>query len=393
MRVTWVNRSFLGYRVPVYAELDRLLGGRLSVVFSTDATDERVQAGIASALGVRAVGLTGERTFVGRRADSDRFANTSLHVGFQPGLLAAIHASAPDVVIGEGFFQWTAAAFARRLRHGTPVVLSYERTAHTERNAQWYRTLYRRQALRLVACVCCNGRLSAQYVRALGMPAERVLEGAMAADTRAIEAAARRVEPAEKQRLLTLHGLRRPLFLSVGQLIERKGVRELLEAWARYKSDARATDGATLLFVGEGPERSVVQEALRLGRVRDVVLAGAVDHEALPTYYALADAFVLATLEDNWSLVVPEAMACGLPILSSRHNGCWPELVLDGTNGYTFDPADAQAAAAAIGRIGADAGERRRMGGESRRIVERFSPQAAAGVFHEACRRSLASPR
>jgi glycosyltransferase involved in cell wall biosynthesis len=51
----------------------------------------------------------------------------------------------------------------------------------------------------------------------------------------------------------------------------------------------------------------------------------------------VADVFVLPTLEDNWSLVIPEAMACGLPVTTSIYNGCHAELIRDGENGCTFD--------------------------------------------------------
>ena len=46
----------------------------------------------------------------------------------------------------------------------------------------------------------------------------------------------------------------------------------------------------------------------------------------------------MPTLEDNWNLVVPEAMACGLPIACSIYNGCYPELVHEGINGKLFGP-------------------------------------------------------
>lgn len=55
-------------------------------------------------------------------------------------------------------------------------------------------------------------------------------------------------------------------------------------------------------------------------------------------YYAIADVFILPTLEDNWSLVVPEAMSCGLPVATSIYNGCAPELVKKDINGIVFDP-------------------------------------------------------
>ena len=45
----------------------------------------------------------------------------------------------------------------------------------------------------------------------------------------------------------------------------------------------------------------------------------------------------MPTIEDNWSLVVPEAMSCGLPVATSIYNGCHEELIENGGNGYIFD--------------------------------------------------------
>ena len=67
-------------------------------------------------------------------------------------------------------------------------------------------------------------------------------------------------------------------------------------------------------------------------------LLGKVDYETVYQFYAIADVFILPTIEDNWSLVIPEAMACGLPVATSIYNGCHPELVHKGENGITFDP-------------------------------------------------------
>ena len=65
---------------------------------------------------------------------------------------------------------------------------------------------------------------------------------------------------------------------------------------------------------------------------------GNVDYNDIYKYYAIGDVFIIPTLEDNWSLVVPEAMACGLPIACSIYNGCYPELVKQNINGSLFDP-------------------------------------------------------
>ena len=102
-------------------------------------------------------------------------------------------------------------------------------------------------------------------------------------------------------------------------------------------------------------------------------------------YYAAADVFIIPTLEDNWSLVVPEAMACGLPILCSRYNGCWPELVKEGVNGWVFDPFDINDMLRVF-RAASDAGDQlKKMGDRSHEIVEAHSPENAARSILSAC--------
>src|SRR5258706_4088692 len=141
MRILWVNPSFSDYRVPVYAELDRLTGGEFRIVYSKTRTPLRVDAKIREVLGPRAIGLDGERS-LGLRQEDAHFANTGVRIPYQPDLLTRVLDTKADVVIAEGFFQWTPAALAKRQCQRVPLVISYERTAHTERNCPRWRTLY-----------------------------------------------------------------------------------------------------------------------------------------------------------------------------------------------------------------------------------------------------------
>ena len=79
-----------------------------------------------------------------------------------------------------------------------------------------------------------------------------------------------------------------------------------------------------------------------------VIFTGGIDYSIIYKYYAISDVFIIPTLEDNWSLVVPEAMACGLPIACSIYNGCHPELVHKDNNGITFDPLDQESVTNAL---------------------------------------------
>jgi len=388
MSVAWLNPCFLHYRVPVYVPLDRLLANQLTVVFSASRMLPSLVPLITEALGSRAVALSGERQ-LGVGGGSNAFANQGYSVPFQRGLLKAIRGVRPDVIISEGFFQWTPAALWWRWRQGTPVVVSYECTAHTERRAGRIRTAYRRWAARHVDAVCCNGLLSREYcTEVLGVDPARIVTGAMAADSKVLAAECQSVSADGLATKLAALDLCRPVFACVGRLVKRKGVQELLAAWKLFTERRPAARGS-LLFVGDGPERQELERLVRQHSLPGVAFAGAVDYQAIALYYALCDVLVVPTLEDNWSLVVPEAMACSKPVLCSRFNGCWPELVKDGVNGWTFDPLNQVELAGLFERCAAQADILPAMGEASRGIVEDFTPQHAAGAFLRACSLAL----
>jgi len=380
-RVTWVTRSFLDYRVPVFAALDDLLGGRLSLVYSTESVPQRVREKIVSILGPRAVGLTGEWCF-GPKTDTG-LANSAVSIVYQPGVLKQIWRTHPDVLVGDGFFRWTFPALLTRLLKRVPLVLCYERTHRTERNCQWYRAAYRKSVLPFVDAMCCNGQETVDYVRSLGMSATKLTLKNMAADVNGLLAASGQVDESERAAIRSQYGIEGVCFLYSGQLIPRKGVAELVEAWRRHES-VQASPG-TLMLVGDGPEEAKLRAMVAAQGMKHVRFAGRVDYDSIYKCYRAADVFVIATLEDNWSLVVPEAMACGLPILSSQYNGCCPELIHPGRNGFIFDPLKPEFLTALFGTCCERPEDLPSMGRESQRIVSEFTPEATASEILRAC--------
>ena len=380
LRITYVARSFLDYRVPVLAELDKLCQGQLHYIASKKWTPERALKKLSGVLGERAVFLSGERSL---GVDMPNESNRSFCIPYQPGLLRIIAGTKPDVVVGDGFFQWTFAALLNRLVHGTPLVVCYERWAHTERRAQWYRNLYRKIALRFTAMVCCNGSLCADYTRSLGFPSARITTGHMAADTDKLAEQVQLISEQSIQATQLSWNAQGIVFLYVGRLINMKGLDSLLEAWALFEK--QHPTGGTLVIVGGGPEeRNLKEQSNRVGMTR-VRFTGQVDYDQLVPYYAAADVFIIPTLEDNWSLVVPEAMSCGLPVLCSKYNGCWPELVHEGRNGWVFDSLDSNGCLKVLNLAVQNHSKLKEMGNESRMIIAGHSPAHAAQAIYSAC--------
>lgn len=370
----------------MFRQLDRLVGGNLHLLFSGDYVPERVTAKAKEVLGDCAHALTGEWKL--GREDQHFMANRNISFRYQPGIRKRIRELQPDVMVCDGFFKWTLPCLMERIRRKTPLVVCYERTAHTERNVQWFRTRYRRWAVKHIDVMCCSGRLCGEYTQSLGMPADCITYGHMVADTEGL------AEQVAKHKNMRGPGsldapagsgaaprLSSPVFLYVGRLISLKGLRELFTAWSKL-ADTRQ---GSLLLVGDGPQREELETFCREQRLANVCFAGAVDHDEIAQCYAMADAFIMPTLEDNWSLVVPEAMACGLPILCSKYNGCWPELVQEGKNGWVFDPLDTDNTVAVLRNALAHADDLPKLGEASREIIADHTPKHAAQAVFDAC--------
>lgn len=132
----------------------------------------------------------------------------------------------------------------------------------------------------------------------------------------------------EKQEIRRKLGIREEkVVLAVGQFIYRKGFDILLEAAKNI------IDDTGIYFVGGTPTEEYI-EIKKKNNLRNVHFIGFKKKNNLKEYFMSADVFVLPTREDIWGLVIEEAMACGLPIISTEQCAAALELVKNGRNGY-----------------------------------------------------------
>ncbi len=381
MKISWVTRAFADYRLPVFLELNKLSGGNLSLIYNKEIVKPHLANAIDSALGNRSVGLSGEKRIVGKNRENAAFANTGIRIPYQKKLIKSIKQTKPDVLISDGFFQWTYGPLLVNLTKGIPHIMCYERTAHTERNVQWYRVAYRKMAMKMINHIICSGSLCGDYVRSLGFPDSRISYGHMVADVNSLSVINAAITDDEIQELKQQFGAKY-IFLYTGQIIKRKGIIELLTAWRG--SQANNHKDIALVLIGSGDQTEEIQRLIYTFKIENVHLTGRVPYEQIATYYALADLFIIPTLEDNWSLVVPEAMATGLPIACSVYNGLWPELVTP-ENGWVFDPLNNTEFVRSLNDIFSQRDSFQKMGIKSKEIVQSHTPQKAAEVIWQAC--------
>lgn len=135
-------------------------------------------------------------------------------------------------------------------------------------------------------------------------------------------------------------GISGPVWLTVGNLIELKGVHLAIEALS-------AVPDATLLVAGQGPERESLRAlASRCGVKERVRFLGLVAHDELARFYSAADALILAARSEGMPNVVLEAMACGTAIIATAVGGV-PELVEEPIAGALMHDRTAESVAAA----------------------------------------------
>ena len=386
MKAVWVTRSFLDYRIPVYKELCSRLEGHCTLFYNADYVPQRCSDKVQSILGAKAKGLRGEFR-IGPDHRCEGMANKVMRIPFQPGLIKAISEEEPDVIISDGFFQWTYAALWLRARRRIPHVMCYERTSHTERNAQWYRKIYRKSVLRWIDAICCSGKLCGEYVKSLGFSSDKVTYGHMVADIEQLQRKSIKVSTQQVQKKRSELGLNRIVFIYVGQIIPRKGIMQLLQAWNTFSKEI-LQDECSLLLVGGGIQESQCREYCEQNQLDNVCFTGVINYDQLSLYYRCADIFVIPTLEDNWSLVVPEAMACGLPIMCSRYNGCWKELVKNG-NGLVFDPLNISDIVKKLHFCLKKSRNLKAMGNNSKQIVKNYTATQAVDAIVQACKMAV----
>jgi glycosyltransferase involved in cell wall biosynthesis len=136
-----------------------------------------------------------------------------------------------------------------------------------------------------------------------------------------------------------------------------------------------------MIILGTGPDEELIRKQVAEQMIPDVTFAGFRQFDELVGYYAFAGAFIHPALQEQWGLVVNEAMACGLPIGVARTVGAAYDLVHDGENGFKFDPGDVVSMQDALTRLAASPEQCENMAASSLNIIKQWSPEHFADGF------------
>lgn len=366
-RVVYLCPTLAPYHVPKLDALYRGIGEGFTVVSLRHPRLEISRMALSMGAFPRRI-IGGFSCSISRRHDEGRA--TPLWFVCSPSLPLVLRSLKPEIVISNNFNLWTLTSVLM----GYPTVLFWEGTHHTERTVGFWRLRLRRWIGRHAGAFVVNGTLSQRYlVDVIGTPADRISQGGMCAEP----------APVHVRRGLKSPRCEEPIrFLFVGRLISGKGVSHLLHAAQVLKRKLGSDQAFKICLVGDGPERPACEAlASGLGVQSLVHFAGFVPPEQVWSYYEKAHVLVLPTLQDNWPLVVPEAMSMGLPILLSRRAGSVPDLIREGENGYSFEPENHEELASRMEEYVRKPDLVRKNGDRSRDLVSSYSPERAASAF------------
>jgi glycosyltransferase involved in cell wall biosynthesis len=254
------------------------------------------------------------------------------------GLLWDLPSFRPDIIISNEMGLRTAIALLYGKVARVPVWVWWGGTMHTERFLRPWKRAWRSLVSRGVRNWISYGVSSTKYLESLGVKKSKVLQ-----IQNCVRQESFQISQALKSNRFQANA--RPVILTVGQLIDRKGLDKLIEACGRQAAKGRKF---SLVIVGKGPERERLSEMAKQNRIVEFEILPNQQQAELNEIYRSADVFVFPTMEDVWGLVVNEAIWAGLPVLCSEHAGCVDEIV---PTQNIFDPMSEESFDRALERV------------------------------------------
>jgi glycosyltransferase involved in cell wall biosynthesis len=296
-----------------------------------------------------------------------------------PSIIGHLLKFRPDVIFANAFSMWTMIALLLKpLGRWKVIVICEGVSPSIDYRSSPLRLYSRRIVARLADSFVVNGRAAKAYlVDVLGAREDRIfsrpfLLPSLKAMLQCPGDAAMKIDP----------DLQRPIFLFVGQIVPRKGLKVLLEACSILKT--QGSENYSLLIVGDGEQRQELEDFAKSEGIDDrVKWVGRVEYRCLGQYFQAADVFVFPTYEDIWGMVLTEAMAFGKPVICSQGAGS-VEMVDPEANGFVFHPQQPDEIARYMQKFIDDPHRIATMGLKAQEMMYWSKPELAVDCFYQA---------
>lgn len=289
-----------------------------------------------------------------------------------PNIISKLLKFKPQVIFADSFRLWTLFVLLLKPVFKCKIIIAYEgSTPRADRRNSIFRLYLRKLMVKGADAFISNTQAGKNYlIEVLEVPSQKI-----------------KVQPYEIPAIKTLldqptevkikpFELQKPVFIFIGQVIYRKGLNYLLEACTILKQ--KGYQNYTLLVIGDGEQRSEWETYCQEKDLEaQVIWTGWIDYQYVGDYLRLADVFILPTLEDTWAVVVSEAMLAGKAVLCSQQAGA-SELLVDGENGYVFDPLQTEKLAQLMSQFIENPHLSQKMGVQSQQLMQFYTPEIAS---------------
>lgn len=393
-RVAVINTHPIQHFAPLWAEVTRLGGVTLKVLFCTDwGVKEYKDPGFGRTFRWDVDLLSGYDHAIlpiRRRPEAMGFFEVD-----NPEVGAALDSFRPDVLVLFGYgtlTNWRALAWARR-RGARVLVFSDSELKHARSLAsRAVKEVVVRAFFSQVDGALPIGNCNADYYQRYGLPSDVLYACPLPVDGARFLAAAGDAADARAD-VRREHGIAGDdfVFASVGKYIARKRHGDVARAFLALPPEFR--EKSRVLLVGDGPLRPELASFAERAGGR-VCLTGFVNQSRMPAYFAASDALVVASDHDPHPLVVTEGLFLGLPVIASDKIGCIgpDDTVRPGQNGLVVPCGDVGALAGAMRRLLQDPAQYNHFREESRRIAPSQGTPAAAERFTAGVMTAMSAP-
>lgn len=274
-------------------------------------------------------------------------------------LIKIVKAISPQLVVCSG---WTDSIYNKASSYfknqGIPTIVMSD--TQWRGGKQWYNVLTSHFRIkRYFSYFFAAGILQFDYARKLGFSPEQILMHCLTGDVNLFK----KVDIYKKKDNYP----RRILY--VGRFVEEKALDVLVNAWNRIENK----NGWILELVGDGPLKN------QIGQTSDIIIKDFMPQEKLIIEAQNAGCFILPSRFEQWALVIHEFAAAGMPLLCSKRCGAAKHFLINGYNGFEFNPNKIETVIDSIKRIlYMSCDELILMSEHSRELSKRVTPEIVA---------------
>ncbi len=297
-------------------------------------------------------------------------------------LIALLNQNNPDAIAISGYARPAMLiALLWCLYHRKTAILLSETTENDEPRS-WWKEKIKKFLISKYQAALVGGNPHKRYLIKLGMPTDAIFLG--------YDVVGNDVFYPDQIKSLP-SPLNKPFFLAINRFVHKKNLPFLLSAYADYRKLA-GNQSWDLVLCGDGELRVQLEQQITNQAIQDYVhLPGFLQQQELLPYFAHASCFIHASIQEQWGLVVNEAMAAGLPVLVSNRCGCYEDLIIEGVNGFGFDPENSQQLTELMCKISSGGFNLAEMGKAALAHIQKFSPDYFAQGLIQAVNYALSS--